>query len=118
MNTRRVMGVAVLLVGLFSCDDGSNSEGEEGVQIECTNPGLPVDQCFTSAEARYCAVQNYAGCETRLCLVLERDGTGVCSHACSVDAPCAAALSCETPLGQACEAGAPECYCVPSDLGG
>jgi len=65
-----------------------------------------------------CAVKDYAGCETRVCLVY-RGSSSFCSEACTTSADCEGSAKCRTLLGDddpdevpdACE-GFRECYCV------
>ena len=67
-----------------------------------------------------CAVKNFAGCETRICLVY-RGSNPFCSERCSQDADCEGSAECRPLIGEtdldasACEPQGsfiPECYCV------
>jgi len=67
-----------------------------------------------------CAVKNYAGCETRICLVYQ-GSSPFCSTRCTADADCES-NKCRPIIGDQelepdiCQANAsgftPECYCV------
>lgn len=67
-----------------------------------------------------CAVKNFAGCQTRICLVYQGSDS-YCSEACATDADCPGSALCRPLLGDAdldddpcvSDDGFPtECYCV------
>jgi hypothetical protein len=121
------------LVGLAACDTGFGQP--------CKLPKSPTFQnaCNTTvsedqpdagatdprlASKASCAVNNYAGCETRTCLVY-RGSSPFCSEPCTSNSECEGESLCCPILGgcadnandTACQADPetgfqPECYCV------
>lgn len=87
-------------------DDGEANDGENAV----------VQESQAS-----CAIKNFAGCETRICLVY-RGSSSYCSEACTADSDCPGSAVCRPMLGDTDLEGNPcepsddgfptECYCV------
>lgn len=91
-------------------------EGEPSVDA-----GMGNNEVVTESKPS-CALKEYAGCETRICLVY-RGSSPFCSVKCDNDADCEGGAVCRPLLGDADEAGGdpcapddsgfnPECYCV------
>ncbi len=73
---------------------------------------------ITQESASSCAVKDYAGCETRVCLVYQ-GSSPFCSETCQEDDDCEGSAKCRSLTGGSgadCQivpgAPIPECYCV------
>ncbi|MFN3201886.1 MAG: hypothetical protein ACE366_26005 [Bradymonadia bacterium] len=106
---------------------------EEDFGAPCEIPAPLKNTCSTSssggeesegqleAESRSsCAIDNYAGCATRVCLQY-RDSSAYCSQSCRTDGDCPGSAACRPIIGggDVCpeepfdESGFPnKCYCV------
>lgn len=89
-----------------------------------SEPDDEVDENEVQMESQAsCAVKNFAGCQTRICLVY-RGSDPYCSEACVQDADCPGSALCRPLLGDSDLEGNPcepnedgfptECYCVRS----
>ncbi|MBU0554083.1 hypothetical protein KKF91_19835 [Myxococcota bacterium] len=97
-----------------ACQAGEAQDTEDGGAIQ--QESLPS-----------CAVKNFAGCETRVCLVY-RGSESFCSEPCTSKADCEGSAECRPLIGDVdqsseealkalCTDGFTECYCVrASDL--
>jgi hypothetical protein len=125
--------MACVVVGFAGCDTGFGQPcklPKSPTFRNACNPAAPEsDQDASATEPRLeskasCAVNNYAGCETRTCLVY-RGSSPFCSEPCSANDECEGSALCCPILGScgdntndtACkpdpETGfTPECYCV------
>lgn len=113
-------------LGLWGCDTGFGQPCDlpKTPQIrqacEENTTGADAGDGIVTESKPSCALKNYAGCETRVCLVY-RGSSPFCSQACKTDDDCEGAV-CRPILGDsdidptACQATgdgfAPECYCV------
>jgi hypothetical protein len=88
---------------------------------ESANPDEEVDEnAIMMSSSSSCAIRNYAGCSTRICLVY-KGSSPICSVECSEDSDCEGSALCRPLLGDAyvegvtCNpemGGTSECYCV------
>lgn len=69
------------------------------------------DEDVQSESRASCAVKNFAGCETRVCLVY-RGSSPFCSEPCLADDDCEGSAVCRPLLGDVECAEGVECYCV------
>ena len=113
-----------LVVSLAGCDTGfgqpcdipSNISLCEGTKTDVEDGGVTTE---TSAS---CAINQYARCETQVCLTY-KGSDAFCSMACLTDSDCPGSAVCKPIIGDdgnsehnPCEGTdggyAPECYCV------
>jgi hypothetical protein len=134
MQTRWKMIGAVLaglvLVGSGGCDTGFGQPCDlpQTPQIRAACEEAPAedgeqnDNDIVTESKPSCALKNFAGCETRICLVY-RGSSPFCSTECRNDGDCEGGAVCRPILGDADAAGGdpcapdgsgftPECYCV------
>lgn len=129
--------LAAVAGGTFGCDTGFGKPCKlpksPAFRAACeqttgaTTPDAGVESEIALASAASCAVKEYAGCETRVCLVYQ-GSSSFCSESCELDDDCEGsarcrsltggtgnpAVDCKTVPGQV----EPECYCVrKGDLG-
>ncbi len=80
-------------------------------EVEGNDAGISV------ASKPSCAVKNFAGCETRVCLVY-RGSDSFCSEPCKDKSDCEGSAECRPLLGDSeqdsniCDDGFTECYCI------
>ena len=95
----------------------------ESFQNACfSNVGTESDEMSDSdleqSAVASCAIQNYAGCSTRICLIY-RGSDSFCSERCVSDGDCEGSARCAPMIGERISDGtcSGECYCVrPGDL--
>ncbi len=118
--------LGVSLVGTLGCDTGfgqpcaiPKTEAFRQACEESANPDMEEDknEIMMSSTAS-CAINNYAGCSTRVCLVY-KGSAPICSVPCTADNDCEGSALCrpllgdpqnETELAEAC--ASQPCYCV------
>jgi hypothetical protein len=93
-----------------ACEQSAGSATPEG--------GEETEGETTQESASSCAVKDYAGCETRVCLVYQ-GSSPFCSESCETDDDCEGSAKCRSLTGGSaadCKvvpgAPIPECYCV------
>ncbi|MCA9525700.1 MAG: hypothetical protein KC549_05305 [Myxococcales bacterium] len=117
----------IVLGGTTGCDTGFGQPCDlpktPQIRQACqeTNDQADAGDGIQTASKPSCALKNYAGCETRICLVY-RGSSPFCSERCSGDSDCEGNAVCRPLLGDldldqtACQATGdgfvPECYCV------
>lgn len=115
-------GGATLVVAATGCDTGFGQPCDlpktEEIRAACNPAEVDNEDDDIQRESKAsCALKNYAGCETRVCLVY-RGSSPFCSETCKADSDCEGSAVCRPLLGDAdCSADdqsgfAPECYCV------
>ncbi len=114
-------------LGLLGCDTGFGQPCElpktPQIRQACEegSDGADAGEGVITESKPSCALKNYAGCETWVCLVY-RGSSPFCSEACQTDDDCEGSAICRPILGDsdldptACQASgdgfSPECYCV------
>ncbi len=127
-STGLCLGVSALVGGLAGCSTGFGEPCDIPKVEEFRRACSPAPSGGADAGAgeidrsskASCAIKNFAGCETRVCLVY-RGSDSFCSEACQSDDDCEGSAACRPLLGDtdldssACapsEGFTPECYCV------
>lgn len=122
------LGLFGVVVGALGCDTGFGQPCTLPKTEEFRRACDPApDQSADAGESGVvkdskpsCAVKNYAGCETRVCLVY-RGSDSFCSEPCRADNDCEGSAVCRPLFGDtdldpaACtpsDGFTPECYCV------
>ncbi len=125
---RLVLGLSAVVVLGAGCDTGFGQPCDipkvEAFRRACSpapSDGADGGTSDIDRESKAsCAIKNYAGCETRVCLVY-RGSSPFCSEPCQADGDCEGSAVCRPLLGDtdldsaACtptEGFTPECYCV------
>lgn len=119
------------LLGGMGCDTGFGQPCElpstPEIRTACeegeptADAGMGNNEVVTESKPS-CALKDFAGCETRICLVY-RGSSAFCSTKCDTDADCEDGVVCRPLLGDADQAGGdpcapdgsgfnPECYCI------
>lgn len=134
MGMRRIfasaVGLGALLIGGAACDTGFGQPCDlpktPQIRAACQESVVAADagtgNDIVSSSKPSCALKNFAGCETRICLVY-RGSDPFCSTECAGDSDCEGGAVCRPILGDADGAGGdpcqpdgsgftPECYCV------
>lgn len=135
MGTRRIIAQlagfsGLLLFGGAACDTGFGQPCElprtPQIRAACeesaaADAGAGENEVVTESKPS-CALKNFAGCETRICLVY-RGSDPFCSTECTTDSDCEGGAVCRPILGDSDSAEGnpctpdgsgftPECYCV------
>ena len=117
---RSLLLPACLLVG---CSTGFGEPCDvpraESFQNACFNSGnLNEEESMSSEDLEQsavasCAIQNFAGCSTRICLIY-RGSDAFCSERCITDSECEGSAVCGPMIGERKSDGtcAGECYCI------
>ena len=117
------MGLLVLLSLIFlGCSTGFGEQCDvpraESFQNACFTPtgedGAEASGSNLEQEAvSSCAIQNYAGCSTRICLIF-RGSDAFCSERCVSDGDCEGSAVCAPMIGERQQDGtcSGECYCI------
>lgn len=95
-----------------ACEAASKPPGKEDAGVND----------IRESSAASCAIKNYAGCATRICLVY-RDSSPFCSEQCTTDSDCPGSALCRPVLGDdptlcsnADDPFSSECYCVKESM--
>lgn len=126
MDVRILCGLSILFIA--GCDTGFGQPctlpNTEEFRLACQvgEDQSKGDAGIVQESLPSCAVKNYAGCETRVCLVY-RGSDSFCSQPCTSKADCEGSSECrpligdvdqssEEELKELCTDGFTECYCV------
>lgn len=114
--------LVLLSLSFFGCSTGFGEKCDvpraESFQNACFTPaedesteesGSNLEQEAVSS----CAIQNYAGCSTRICLIF-RGSDAFCSERCVSDGDCEGSAVCAPMIGERQQDGTctGECYCI------
>ena len=122
-----IVAMASMVVNL-GCDTGfgqpcaiPKTEAFRQACEESADPNSEDDEnSIMMSSTASCAIRNYAGCSTRVCLVY-KGSDPICSELCSADSDCEGSALCRPLLGDTyvegvtCNpemGGSSECYCV------
>ena len=115
--------VIAILLCLLGCSTGfgepceiPRSQNFQQACFDAADPNSEMEESGSNLEqmtVSSCAIQNYAGCSTRTCLVY-RGSEPYCSERCAADGDCEGSAVCRPIIGQYSGEGTcmGECYCV------
>ena len=112
--------IILVIFGVAGCSTGFGEPCEvpraESFQNACFSPDIQDDETESDVEQQTvssCAIKNYAGCSTRVCLVY-RGSDAFCSEPCKTDGDCEGSAICAPMYGEPSGSNEcnGECYCV------
>lgn len=121
----RISLLLALIAPLMACEEDFGAPCEIPAPLKATcnttdSSGEGEEGNLEQESRSSCAIDNYAGCSTRVCLQY-RDSSAYCSQSCRTDGDCPGSAACRPIIGGGdfCpeepfdEAGFPnKCYCI------